>query len=69
MKKCAGWGCVISWILCTVCFAGMAGHVAEPGPDGMLTEPFWLVPAGYLFLFMAVIAHVVYVIASKRSAR
>lgn len=48
--------CLLMTALCVVSFNLIGSKVLE---DGTLQEPFFLIPIGYLFLFISIISAVV----------
>ncbi len=46
---------LISFLIGGGCFVGYSIIGSEVAPDGTLVEPFFLIPIGYLFLFIGII--------------
>ncbi|WP_195938062.1 DUF3955 domain-containing protein [Romboutsia sp. 1001713B170131_170501_G6] len=53
---------LIPFIIGIGCFLSFSFIGSEVAPDGTLVEPFFLVPIGYLFLFIGIIGVLVRVV-------
>lgn len=50
---------LISFIIGTGCMIAFNIIGCEVAPNGLLVEPFFLIPIGFLFLFIAVISAII----------
>ncbi len=50
---------LISFIIGAGCMIAFNIIGSEVAPDGLLVEPFFLIPIGFLFLFIAVISAII----------